>query len=216
MNYNLYSIDINFNVRNKDCELFLGPNYYVLNPSFKKYKNYKRSFSSKARYILLTMGGGDPMNLTIKIAKALVGLKNIHLNIVLGKLYNGLSQIERLQGQFPKKISIFKNINNMHEMMAKNDLIIGTGGNTSFEAAYMGLPGVLINQIDLQELNGVKYEENGIFKNLGLGENVSKYEIKKSVQSLIEDEKTRRKFSYNGKNLVKADGIDVIIEKFIN
>lgn len=215
LNYNLYSENIDYDVRNKECSLFLGPKYYILNPIFKDYYNYSRSFRSEAKNILITMGGGDPKNLTIKIANAIINLKNIHLNIILGKLFEGYDEIKNLKTKAPDKISIFKNVDNMPEMMAKNEIIIGTGGNTSFEAAYMGIAGILINQIDLQAKNAAKYEEKGVFKTGGLGENLSQREIRDIIKDLILDAETRKELSNNGKNLNISKGIESVIEKFI-
>lgn len=216
LNYNLYAEDIDFNMQNKNCELFLGPKYYILNPIYYKFKNYETKFNKKAKNILITMGGGDPKNLTKKITESLVKLKEIHLNVILGSLYERSDEIEELKKDYPNKISIFNNIKNMPDMMVKNDLIIGTGGNTSFEAAYMGIPGILINQITLQVLNAAKYEEKRIFRNSGLGEDLSEETIRKITMELMESEQIRREFSENGKNLLKSQKIKTVIEKFIN
>ncbi len=216
LNYNLYAEDIDFNLINKECELFLGPDYYILNPLFKKYKNYKKKIKKKAENILITMGGGDPKNLTIKIINAIVDKGSINLNIILGNLYENFEEIRDLQKKFPKKISIYTNISNMPEMMARNDLIICTGGNTSFEAVYMGIPGVLINQIHLQALNAKKFEERNIFMNGGLGENLREEDIYKMILSIIESKELRNEFIENGKKLIQQGGIKTVIEKFIN
>jgi len=216
LNYNLYAENIDFDVINKDGKLFLGPKYYILNPSFKEYENYERSFRKRAKNILITMGGSDPKNLTTKIVKSIIKLKDIHLNVVLGKLYEYYGEIESLKNNFKDKISIYKNIDNMPEMMAKNEIIIGTGGNTSFEAAYMGLPGILINQIDLQARNSKNYEEKKIFCDGGLGEAKTEGEILDLVKKLIDSKEIRMNLSENGKNLVSYQGIKSVIEKFIN
>ncbi len=216
LNYNLYSENVNYNIINEDCILFLGPKYYILNPVFRKYENYKRSFRSKARNILLTMGGGDPKNLTLKIAKAIINLEDIYLDIILGKLFKRPDEIEELKNRFPDKISIYKDVNNIPEMMARNDLIIGTGGNTSFEAAFMGLPGVLINQINLQGLNAEKYEEKRIFKNGGLGDDIGEEEIRVLVENLVRSKQLRKEFHKNGKKLISINWVDLVIDKFLN
>ena len=47
LNYNLYAKDVKFNLKNNKCKLYLGPKYYILNPSFKKYVDFKRLFEKK-------------------------------------------------------------------------------------------------------------------------------------------------------------------------
>lgn len=216
LNYNLYSENIKLVLKNKDCKLYLGPRYYILNPVFKRFENYKRTFDRSAKNILITMGGADPKNLTIKIIKALIKLENIQINIILGKLFQKFDEIEQIKNKFSSKISIFPDIKNMEEFMLKNDLIITTGGNTSFEAAFVGIPGILINQIELQNQNGIKYDEKSIFINLGLGEKIHENEIKNAVINLIQSKNLRKNLSKNGKTLNVSSNINKVIEEFIN
>ena len=216
LNYNLYAEEIKFNLNNSNCELFLGPEYYILNPIFKKYENYERIFKKRARNILLTMGGGDPKDLTVKILNSIIEIKDIHINTILGKLYSKVNEIKILKRNSPDKLSIFYDVNNMPEMMAKNDLIITTGGNTSFEAAYMGIPGVLINQIELQALNAEKYQQKKIFKSGALGEKLNEETIRDLVEDIIESQQVRKELSENGRKLLKSEGIIKVIEKIMN
>lgn len=216
LNYNLYSEKLKFTLNNPDSELFLGPLYYILNPIFKNYKNFPRKYEEKGRNILITMGGGDPKNLTIKIVKSIIDIKDIVLNIIIGALFHDYEEIEKIKTDFPDKINIYKNIKNMPEMMAQNDILICTGGNTSFEAAFMGLPGLLLNQIDLQAKNSSYYEQKGIFYDGGLGENASEDFIKKTVEKLLSHKEIRKKFSSCGIKLNVSQGINKVIKKFIN
>lgn len=216
LNYNLYSEKINFNLKNKDTELFLGPKYYILNPIFKKFKNYTRTFNSKAKNILITMGGGDPNKSTIKVTNSIININDIHLNIILGKLFQNFNEINLLKTTFPSKITIYHDIKNMEEMMINNDIIISSGGNTSFEAAYMGIPGILINQNKLQSQNSVIYNQIGAFMDLGIGEQLIKEEIRDGVKKLISSNDLRKKMYYHCKELEISKKIGTVIQKFIS
>jgi len=216
LNYNLYSEKINFNLKNKDTELFLGPKYYILNPIFKKFKNYTRTFNSKAKNILITMGGGDPNKSTIKVTNSIININDIHLNIILGKLFQNFNEINLLKTTFPSKITIYHDIKNMEEMMINNDIIISSGGNTSFEAAYMGIPGIHINQNKLQSQNSVIYNQIGAFMDLGIGEQLIKEEIRDGVKKLISSNDLRKKMYYHCKELEISKKIATVIQKFIS
>jgi len=216
LNYNLYSEKINFNLKNKDTELFLGPKYYILNPIFKKFKNYTRTFNSKAKNILITMGGGDPNKSTIKVTNSIININDIHLNIILGKLFQNFNEINLLKTSFPSKITIYHDIKNMEEMMINNDIIISSGGNTSFEAAYMGIPGIHINQNKLQSQNSVIYNQIGAFMDLGIGEQLIKEEIRDGVKKLISSNDLRKKMYYHCKELEISKKIATVIQKFIS
>ncbi len=207
---------MSYTIKNNDSELFLGPTYYILNPIFKKFENYYRTFTSKARNILITMGGGDQKNLTIKVSESIVNMKNIHLNIILGKLFQNFSEIEMLKTKNPSKITIYQDINNMEELMKENDIIISTGGNTSFEAAYMGIPGILINQNDLQSQNSILYNEKGVFIDLGVGQKLPNKDIRKKVEEFTNSKELRKKMNSNSKKMQISKDISIVIESIIS
>jgi UDP-2,4-diacetamido-2,4,6-trideoxy-beta-L-altropyranose hydrolase len=214
LNYNLYCKKEYLNLYNKNIKCYLGPEYFILNPLFLKYQNMKRNIKRKSKNILITMGGSDPNNLTIKIIKALVNIKEIKLNVILGKLFKKRNDIEKIRKLNPQKISKFIDIDNMYEMMLKNDLFIGTGGNTSFEAAFMGIPGILINQTPLQNYNGISYAKKGVFKNLGLGSKLKRNLIEEEIKKITNSQDIRRKMYRNARKLNISTGIKKIITKF--
>ncbi len=216
LNYNLYSENIKFSAVNEKCNLFLGPKYYVINPIFTKYENYKKLIRDHVENILITMGGSDPKNLTLKIIETIVNLPNIHLNVVLGKLYTNFDKINLLKKGFDSKITLFHDIHDMPEKMTNNDLIITSGGNTSFEAAFMGIPGTLINQNELQLKNSIMYDKKGTFLDLGMGEKLLKEVIRERIKKLLLSKDLRYKMYHKCKELEISQDIGTVIKKFIS
>ncbi len=52
-------------------QLLLGTNYALLRREFKQWQGWQRKIPNIARKILVTLGGGDPDNITLKVVKAL-------------------------------------------------------------------------------------------------------------------------------------------------
>jgi len=116
-----------------------GKKYCVLEkmPIKKKVK--------KIKSVLISMGGSDPKNLSLLVAKKLVNL-NCELTIVLGKL----SKLQIKDFDFLKnrefKYKIYKHQKTLKNLMYINDLLITNNGITKYEASYMRMPSLIISQ----------------------------------------------------------------------
>jgi len=85
---------VNQNIQNPefryDCDgntvKFLGPRYALLRREFLEHGEFNKKTSEKARNILVTFGGADPYNVTLKVIKSLKMLKDpdIDVRLVVG------------------------------------------------------------------------------------------------------------------------------------
>ena len=116
-----------------------GKKYCVLEkmPIKKKVK--------KIKSVLISMGGSDPKNLSLLVAKKLINL-NCELNIVLGKL----SKLQIKDFDFLKnrelKHKVYKHQDTLKDLMYFNDLLITNNGITKYEASYMRMPSLIVSQ----------------------------------------------------------------------
>ena len=113
-----------------------------------------------AKEIFVTTGGTDPYHVILGLIKLLKN-KNYVLNIVLGNYYHDDQELsETVKGN--ERIILYKNINNMAEVMKKSDLAISAGGTTLIELFTLGIPTICFTMADNQ-MEGVKnYAQNGI------------------------------------------------------
>ena len=70
LNQNIYASSLHYSCDRETVKL-LGCEYVLLRREFLKYKDWKREIPEKAKKILVTMGGSDPDDVTLKVIRAL-------------------------------------------------------------------------------------------------------------------------------------------------
>ena len=158
----------------KNCKLFLGPKFWIIQKNFKKYIKSISEIKFKKKYnVVITMGGSDPYNITQKILESLKYAENINLTILFGPFFEK-NKIKEIKNIYPN-LKFYHNPTNPLIIFKKSDIVISSGGNTLFELAMLGVPTICIPIIKHQ----IPYSE--FFENLGFSINLGKWNTKKSV-----------------------------------
>ncbi|MCQ2964437.1 MAG: UDP-2,4-diacetamido-2,4,6-trideoxy-beta-L-altropyranose hydrolase [archaeon] len=162
--------------------LYSGHKYYILKDEF----NYQESklITEEVDRILLTFGGTDPNNFTEKTLEAILesSYEN-EIEIILGL---GYSKKKEIQDKYKdnNRIIIYENVRNMSEHMYNADLIFTSAGRTMYEIASIGVPCICLCQNE-RELSHIFGNVEHGFINMGLGAEVSKDEIKETLENTI-------------------------------
>lgn len=127
------------------CKLLLGPDYGLLRSEFREWreKSIKGRLGGKMKYILITMGGVDEQNYTLRVLREIANskrAKDFVFIVVIGELYPHANSLYEFVETSRLKINVLLNIKNMAELMSKSDLCIGAAGATSLERCCLGLP----------------------------------------------------------------------------
>ena len=155
LNQNIYACEELYKERECNTELLLGPAFVLLRKDFWPWRCCHRINPDVAAKILISLGGSDPDNATLKIVRSLRNLAahGIEATVVAG---GGNTHIEALQKESESSsvpIQILENAPNMPELMAWADMALISGGTTTYEAAFMGLPCMIViiaeNQVQL-------------------------------------------------------------------
>lgn len=190
-NPNLYAKDINYkHLVPEKTKFFCGPEYALLREGFSKKVKKPKTLPSPFK-LLLTLGGSDPKNISLKIIKEL--LKNpskyFELNIILGPSNNHYSSIHEITENY-QNIQIYQNPKNIIDLMSDSHIAIIAGGTTALEIINLSIPSILIQIADNQ-----KYVIKEMFdRNLCL-------EIKKPSQIGIALKEIQSKYYDFSKNL---------------
>lgn len=133
-----------------DSELFLGTDYFIINPSFLK-KNDDKVIHNNKTVINISFGGSDFHNLTENVLdniysedynyEIILGLSNINTNNIMTK-YSSYENVK-----------IYHNTNDIKNILSKADICIGGGGVMLYEKCYLGKVCLVVtiadNQIEL-------------------------------------------------------------------
>ncbi|KUO42684.1 MAG: hypothetical protein APU95_04445 [Hadesarchaea archaeon YNP_N21] len=199
-----------YRTTNPNTKFLIGTEYLMLQKKFEKMNRVQRKARKNARSVLVTLGGADPENLTIKVVKALSKIdRKLDVTVVLGPAYTHQEELQKLLKKLktPKsKFRIKSNVKNMAKLMMKTDIAITAGGETIYELAAVGTPSINISQVEHQSINAQELERAGTVINLGLGRKVSEEQISSTVLRLLDDKNLRQKMSLAGKRLVDGKG----------
>ncbi|MEA5549893.1 UDP-2,4-diacetamido-2,4,6-trideoxy-beta-L-altropyranose hydrolase [Anabaena cylindrica UHCC 0172] len=208
LNQNITANEKFYYNREPYTQLLLGTDYALLRREFWQWQGWKRINPPIAKKILVTMGGADPDNVTLKVITALQNLEDNELETVVivggSNLYYEQLKLASQKSQFP--IRLEKNVTNMPELVAWADLAVSAGGSTCWELAFMGLPSLILILAENQRAIAQKLNELGIAINLGYYQDVNITEISSAIDQLIISANLRAEMTKFSQKLVDAKG----------
>lgn len=167
---------------------FFGPNYFCARDEFLLTESAE--LNEKVTNVLLTFGGVDPNNLTLKVLDSIYELctdLGITINVVAGLGYKNYDGLARFEG-----VKVHKNVSNISDYMSNSDIAFTSAGRTTYELALLGVPSIVMAQNEREMTHFFASEEFG-FDNLGMGADVSASSIQSSFLALVDSPDKRRR-----------------------
>jgi|WetSurMetagenome_2_1015567.scaffolds.fasta_scaffold00106_2 UDP-2,4-diacetamido-2,4,6-trideoxy-beta-L-altropyranose hydrolase len=213
LNQNSGAGDLIYNC-SESAIVLAGTDYVFLRREFLKYRNFSPTIPECARKILVSLGGADPDNVTLKVIRALclIGESQIEVTVVVGPANIHGEHIRSVLESTGMKCNLLMNPPNMVELMADADLAISGGGGTYWELAYMGVPCVMIILAENQKQVAEVLERDGTVDNLGWHHLLSADIIADRIDNLIKSKQARSDMSHKGQVLIDGKGADRVVE----
>ena len=217
LNQNIYAREELYRERDHRTELLLGSRFVLLRKEFQNWRGWQRNNPEIAVKVLVTLGGSDPDNVTLKILEALQGLTSheVETKVVAGGGNSHIFALERASKESPSSIQLVRNAANMSELMAWADMAIISGGTTSYETAFMGLPSLITIIADNQVPVAEKLAEKGAAVNLGWHHGLTGKIVAEMVTQLAIDRNARDAMSCIGRQLVDGRGAIRVIRAML-
>lgn len=208
LNQNTGSEDRFYNCR-PDTLLLLGSRYVLLRPEFLAFTGWKRQIPELATKILVTLGGSDPNNVTLKVIGALgkAELGPAEVRIVVGPENPNLKALKGALAGLGLNAELTTKVKDMPHLMSWADLAVSAGGTTAWEMAFMGLPSAVIILAENQVGVARGLERQGAGLNLGWFDQVTQDKLGQVIKDLAQDHGLRKKLSLGGHQLVDGWGI---------
>lgn len=207
LNQNIYAEQLNYN-----CEpytkLLLGTRYVLLRREFLKWRGYKREIPEVAKKILVTMGGSDPDNVTLKVLKALdqVGITDLDIVVVVGPSNPNKNVLLQAIEFSLLSVRLTDNVSNMPDLMAWADMAVITAGSTLWELMYMGNT-ILSYARNLEQNNIlVKLDRMNIIKYCGYVGYAGFASFNTVLRELALSKCIRTNMYYSGMNIIDGCG----------
>lgn len=168
------------------CQKLLGPKYALLRPEFNEARKCLRERDGHIKRILIFFGGSDPTNETTKALEAirLLDLSGVIVDVVVGAANPYKDDVRWLCANM-LNVEFYCQVENMAQLMASADLAISSGGSTTWERCFMGLPTIalVVAQNQLKATEAVAAA--GAAWNLGWSKNVSVESLADNIKKAL-------------------------------
>jgi UDP-2,4-diacetamido-2,4,6-trideoxy-beta-L-altropyranose hydrolase len=219
LNQNAHAEENLYRSREPYTRLLLGPRYAMLRREFASWRNWKREISSTARRILVTMGGSDPDNFTLRVLNALpmVERESLEIVVVIGGSNPHEVSVREAAAALGTRMNLrlLKNAANMPELMAWADVAVSGAGTTCWEMCFLGLPALLVDLAENQLPVAQRLDELGVAHHIGSSQDCSSAKVGAELTRLLASVETRRNMSSRGRELVDGRGASRVCDALL-
>lgn len=130
------------------CRVMAGSSHVLLRPEFttRRERSSTRSASGAVKHLLISMGGMDRNNATGEALTALQGCAlppDTRITVVLGAQAPALEAVQRQAASMKWPTEVHVGLEDVAGLLGECDLAIGSGGTSTYERIYMGVPAIL-------------------------------------------------------------------------
>jgi len=197
--------------------LLLGPRYVLLRREFRGTGWPPQKTAEIGTRVLVTMGGGDPEDVTAKVVNSLsdVRVDGLEAVVAVGPSNPHDAALRTKMEALPLRATLESGVENMVPLMQWADLAICAGGSTCWELAYMGIPSVVLALAENQRPIAKALAEAGAAEYLGWHSHLGPDTISKAVGRLASCPDRRAALSRRSRELVDGSGVDRVIEALL-
>lgn len=208
LNQNLHAHSINYKYLKNYTKPLLGTDYVLLRKEFLNFLNYKKPIKGVATNILVTLGGSDKNNYSLKVLKAINNIKDTSINVIilLGLKNPHKQTISDFIEESTLNITLLQNIGDMPSKMEWADLAFSSGGTTVWELAFMGVPVIVGGTSHIEEVLIEGLNKNNLFKTIRRLDKIDESDLTEIISEVIYDEELRKAMSSDGKRVVDGFG----------
>ncbi|MFW6040856.1 MAG: UDP-2,4-diacetamido-2,4,6-trideoxy-beta-L-altropyranose hydrolase [Thermoplasmatota archaeon] len=216
INGNVFANELQYNTSNDNTKFLLGPKYALLREEFQNLPD--KDISEEVNNIIVTMGGGDPLNLTPKALEAIdkIDKDDIHVDVIIGPAVYEMDDILKAIEEMNLEVSLRFNPSKISEFMMKADIAVSAGGSTLYELAVTGTPAVVLLQAGNQLPVADAMEKEGTIISLGFGNDVKIEKLTECIIDLLHKPNKRKKMSRKGKELIDGLGAKRCVNAILN
>jgi UDP-2,4-diacetamido-2,4,6-trideoxy-beta-L-altropyranose hydrolase len=220
LNQNAHASENLYGRRASYTQLLLGPRYAMLRREFDSWRNWRREIPAAGHRILITMGGSDPDNFTLRTLEALllVEQESLEVVVVIGGSNPHEVALERAAAGLNTRyaIRLVKNAMNMPELMAWADVAVSGAGTTCWEMCLVGLPALVVDLANNQFPVAQRLDELGVACHIGSSHDCSAAKIASKLSELLASRETRSRMCSRGRELVDGRGASRVCAAMLN
>jgi UDP-2,4-diacetamido-2,4,6-trideoxy-beta-L-altropyranose hydrolase len=170
-----------------ESDVLSGSQYALLRPEFAAARptSLARRKSNRLKHVLVSMGLGDPVNVTQAVLEGIVESRlPLTVDVVLGPSSPSLSAVRSFIERHNSAFVLHVGTEAMAELMTKADICFGAAGSTSWERCCLGLPAVLTVIADNQREIVGRLVDEGAAISLGLASELTPTAVATTLHKL--------------------------------
>ena len=176
-------------------------------PLRKPFWNIKKKIiKKKIKNIFIFFGGSDVRKFSIKIAKLINKYNNNYKINVISPHKINLKNVTSYK---------FLNQDKIKNFLSKADIVITSGGQTLYEMACLGVPGIVISETIYDMEDTIAWEKRGsiIYAGKWTSKNIEKKILKSIIK--IDQKNIRFNLSKNGQKTIDGKGGIRLVKKIL-
>jgi UDP-2,4-diacetamido-2,4,6-trideoxy-beta-L-altropyranose hydrolase len=200
--------------RSPDTLLLLGTGFALLRSEFHRWHKVPRDYPAVARKILVTLGGSDAANASLKILEALeqISTPDVTVRVVVGPLNPHLPELQRKMDSASSKVRLESDPADMASLMAWADLAVAAGGTTSWELCFMKVPALILTLSENQLEVARALDAFGTARCLGSPDELDRDQLAETICCLMHDKGARQQMSEKGEIVVDGRGAERVLD----
>jgi len=199
-------------IRNKNTKLLLGPKFSILRPEFSGNNLHKKNYTINK--ILVTFGGGDDRGaILFVLSSLLLELHTVNFLVVSGEYNPGNYKIKDwILKSGRGRVEFLINPRSIAPLFQSCDLAVMAGGTTIYEAAFFGLPMIIITIAGNQIKQSRAWDASGAAIYLGQLNEVSKDLLVAKILELNNSQSIMTKMGEISSKMVDGKGVYNIVK----
>ena len=208
-NQNAYATTQDYSPVRSGPEVIAGLKYVLIRDEFHCLNRNSAALprASKAKRILITLGGSDPNNITDEVLQILndCALPLTSVDVIIGPCNPHIESLKATAEKSQLSIRLHSNIDRMSKLFERTDLAITAAGSTCYELCHAGVPMIAIPIAPNQQAVA------GALCQQGAAQEITQNDLKtgharKVIGQVIHDVKLRQSLSETGFRLVDGQG----------
>jgi len=171
--------------------ILFGERYFCMRGEFNNCAPY--IVKDRVKNVLLTFGGTDPKNMTVKTLLAIgqwCAENDIEIEVISGPGYLHWDNLNQIVRAMKTVIKISNKVQIMSFPMKRADVCFTSCGRTVYELASLGVPAICMAQNEREEPHTFARLENGVYY-LGAGWNIGEDTILEALKAVASSSVTR-------------------------
>ena len=199
------------------CNLKIGAKYALLRDGFARSRRESLQMRDEAFVaeapvdnLLISMGGADKDDATLKVLKAIDQLRSHHtftIHILVGGMYPYRDTLDKHIRSCPYPVVLHNNVTDIPSLLMQMDVCIGAAGTSSWERCCLGIPTITFVLADNQRVIAKALNKSGATIDAGCVHALEPADFaKNTLQPLIDSTEARRALSHNARSICAGQG----------